>query len=70
MKKHKTGKRIKNNYSTTANFWKPKYQWQEISYYGTSKNFFSKIKRQTEMVPLAIYTFKQKNLDEKYVKIT
>ena len=31
---------------------------------------FSKIKRQTEMVPLAIYTLKQKNSDEKNVKIT
>ena len=37
--KHKISKTIKNNYSATKNFWKPKHCWHKLSYYRAPKNF-------------------------------
>ena len=37
--KQKIGETIKNNYSTTKAYRKPKHYWHKISYYETPKNF-------------------------------
>ena len=39
IKKHKTSKAMKTNYSATKHFWKSKYGWYTLSYYVPSKIF-------------------------------
>ena len=38
-KQNKIGEMIKNKYSATKNYRKPKHWWHKISYYRTPKNF-------------------------------